>query len=57
MGMISTLKVGYKTVVLQILLDVFDVEGGYKLASIERGKHMRGCKGLAFGGRYIYWIV
>lgn len=38
MGMISTLKVGYKTVILQKLLDVFDVEGGYKLSSIERGE-------------------
>ena len=32
MGMISTLKVGYKIVMLQEFLGVFDVEGGYNLA-------------------------
>ena len=46
MGMISTLTVGCKTFMLQ---KVVDVEGGYTLASIERGKRIRGCKCLAFG--------
>jgi len=33
MGIISTMKVGYKMKMLCILLDIFDQDGGYKAAA------------------------
>ena len=30
MGMIESLKVGYKSIILTYLLNIFDEEGGYK---------------------------
>ena len=36
MGMIASLKVGYKTTLLRNLLNVFDMEGGYQNVSERR---------------------
>ena len=36
MGMIASLKVGYKTTLLRNLLSVFDMEGGYQNAARQR---------------------
>ena len=51
MGMISSLKVGYKTLVLKQLLDLFDEEGGFELEGEIRKRGSAGCKGLYFGGK------
>ena len=51
MGMISTLKVGYRIFMLEKLLSIFDVEGGYKWAYKKRSKLPRGLKGLNYGGK------
>ena len=46
MGVIACLKVGYKTVMLEKLLSIFDVEGGFEQARVERAKQIRGCAGI-----------
>ena len=51
MGMIASLKVGYKTKMLSTLLDIFDAEGGYERAKVLRSRQRVGCKGLQFGGK------
>ena len=51
MGMIASIKVGYKVTLLEQLLSIFDIEGGYLRAYAERNKQNRGCKGVDFGGR------
>ena len=51
MGMIASLKVGYKVIMLRKLLDIFDVEGGYKAAYEKRKTMKRGKKGLLYGGK------
>lgn len=51
MGMIASLKVGYKTLMLNHLLDIFDEQGGYELAAERRKRQRPGCKGLAYGGK------
>jgi len=51
MGIIAMLKVGYKMKMLEILLNIFDQEGGYQLAAAERQKQRAGCKGIHFGGK------
>ena len=51
MGMIASLKVGYRVIMLGKLLDVFDQEGGYEKAADTRGKQPRGCRGLDYGGK------
>ena len=51
MGMIASLKVGYKSKMLMGLLDVFDAEGGFERAGVERARQRRGCRGLQFGGK------
>jgi len=51
MGIIATLKVGYKMKMLQILLNIFDQEGGYQAAAVEQQKQRAGCKGIHFGGK------
>ena len=51
MGMIASLKVGYKTLMLNQLLDLFDEEGGFELATERRKKQKKGCKGLRYGGK------
>ena len=51
MGIIASIKVGYKVLMLNQLLDLFDEDGGYELAVERRKKQKPGCKGLAFGGK------
>ena len=51
MGMIAALKVGYRTLYLSSLLQLFDVENGYEMAAERRKRQAAGCKGLAFGGK------
>eukprot|EP00977_Amphora_coffeiformis_P002724 scaffold521_cov167-Amphora_coffeaeformis.AAC.15 len=51
MGIISSLRIGYKHNLLRALLKMFDVEGGYELASEQRKKQPKGCKGLYFGSK------
>ena len=51
MGMIANLKVGYKSKMLRMLLDVFDVEGGYEAAAKARKQIKKGCRGLEYGGK------
>ena len=50
MGMISSIKVGYKVTFLDQLLSIFDIEGGFLRAYVEKKKQNRGCKGTDFGG-------
>lgn len=51
MGMIAALKVGYRTLYLSSLLELFDEENGYEMAAERRKKQPAGCKGLAYGGK------
>jgi len=51
MGMIASLKVGYKTIMLGKLLDIFDEEGGYEEAARRRKNTRKGCRGLDVGGK------
>ena len=51
MVMIVPLKVGYKTIMLNQLLDLFDEEDGFKLAENRRNRQRPGCKRLDFGGK------
>ena len=51
MGMIAALKVGYRVTMLEQLLALFDVEGGFAAAATARAKQKDGCKGLAYGGK------
>ena len=51
MGTIICLKVEWKTIMLSKLIDVFDAEGGYELASERISKKQNCCKGLVFGGK------
>ena len=50
MGIIASTKVGYKATLLEHLLSIFDIEGGYLRAYAKRKKQKRGCKGIEFGG-------
>ena len=51
MGMIASLKVGYKAMFLRYLLDIFDKEGGFKVAAASRARQRRGCRGLQHGAK------
>ena len=51
MGMIAALKVGYRMKMLDSLLAIFDVDGGYASAATTRGLQKAGCRGLAYGGK------
>ena len=51
MGMIAFLKVGYKTLMLNQLLGIFDEEGGLELAGDIRKRQKDWFKGLDFGGK------
>ena len=51
MGMIASLKVGYKSNMLFRLLEIFDEEGGYEKAATRRRATKRGCRGLDVGGK------
>ena len=53
MGMIASLKVGYRVKMLDILLSLFDAPGGYESASIARARQPRGMKGFDYGGKAI----
>ena len=50
MGIIAPLKVGYKTIILEKLLAVLDVEGGYGCAVEYQNKMARGTAGIDYGG-------
>ena len=51
MGMIASLKVGYKMRLLEKLLAIFEEEGGYEAAGEAHKMHKAGCKGLDYGGK------
>jgi hypothetical protein len=51
MGMIATLKVGYKMQLLAKLLAIFDIEGGYEAAYNARMRQRMGCRGINYGGK------
>ena len=46
MGMITSLKIGYKTKMLGNLLTIFDEQGGYENAVRRRKTTPKGCRGL-----------
>jgi hypothetical protein len=49
MGIIASLKVGYKLSMLETLLAIFDVEGGYEKAAEACRCQKHGCKGFQYG--------
>ena len=49
--MIASLKVGYKTLILNPLLYLFDEEGGFEMAGDIRKRQRDGCKGFYFGDK------
>jgi len=51
MGMIASMKVGYRVIMMTKLLDLFDAEGGYEQAYCARRRQPKGCQGLDFGGK------
>ena len=51
MGMIASTKVGYKTLMLNQLLDFSDDSCGFTLTGDRRKQQRDGCKRLAFGGK------
>jgi hypothetical protein len=51
MGIIASLKVGYKLSMLETLLATFDVEGGCKKTAKAHRRQKLGCKGLQYGGK------
>jgi DDE superfamily endonuclease len=51
MGMIASLKIGYKAIMLQKLLDIFDAEGGFEGAANIRRTVRKGQRGLDYGGK------
>ena len=52
MGMIASLKIGYKATMLNKLLRIFDNEGGYEGAAANRRRTIpRGQRGLDYGGK------
>jgi hypothetical protein len=51
MGMIASLKVGYKMQLLGKLLAIFDVEGGHEAACHARMRQRNGCRGIDCGGK------
>lgn len=51
MGMIASLKVGYKSRMLESLLDIFDADEGFERAKALRDQQQPGCRGLQYGGK------
>jgi hypothetical protein len=51
MGMISSLKTGYKAIMLKKLLGIFDTPGGYEAAAEARKHVPKGQRGLTVGGK------
>ena len=44
MGIIAAMKVGYRSYMLGIILDIFDAPDGYKKAEVARARRPRCCK-------------
>ena len=51
MGMVTSLKIGYKTKMLGNLLTIFDEQGGYENAARRRKTTPKGCRDLDVGGK------
>jgi hypothetical protein len=51
MGMIASLKLGYRVLLLQTLLDVFDQPNGFKKVEVAHLKQPKGCCGMVYGGK------
>jgi|Transcript_26064 hypothetical protein len=51
MGMITSLKVGYRTYLLSNLLALYDEEGCYEHAEAARKRHPEGCGCINYGGK------
>ena len=51
MGMIVSIKVGYKSIELTYLLGIFNKEGGYKSASCAWAGKKAVCRRIAYGGK------
>ena len=51
MGIVAAMKVGYRTHMLSIILDIFHEPDGYKNAEVARARRPRGCKGVHYGGK------
>ena len=51
MGMIVSIKVGYKSIELTYLLGIFNEEGGYKSASCAWEGKKAVCRRIAYGGK------
>jgi hypothetical protein len=51
MGLIAAVKVGYKSKMLELLLDIFDIPGGFVEAARVRSQQRPGCKGIDYGGK------
>ena len=51
MEIISFVKLGYKNMMLNNLLGIFNEEAGYDMSEHIRKHQVRGCKGLDFSGR------
>ena len=51
MGMIALLEVVYKIMVLTLLLEIFNAEGGYKSAHQDHAHQHRGCQGIHYSGK------
>lgn len=51
MGIIATIKVGYRTLMLVRLLALFDEPDGFENAEQARKRRRRGCRGLDVGGK------
>ena len=51
MGMISSIKVGYKSIMLTFLLSISDEEYGFDAASQAWARQKSGIQGLAYGGK------
>ena len=49
MGMINSLKLGYKSNYLRTLLRIFDTDGGYEAQAHLRAQQPSGCKGIVCG--------
>jgi hypothetical protein len=51
MGIIASLKVGFKQQLLLQYLAIFEMDGGYEATAKQRRMKMkRGCKGVDYGG-------
>ena len=51
MGMIASLKVLCKTLMLRKRLELFDAEGGHEAAAKARKQPKKGCRGSDVGGK------